>query len=217
MNGVDDEILRKLYELTNGESSWYADNLRDRATLAEWQWPGDYSSGYAKINEKLLDKYLNREKFSYNPYLDSNYTSYEKRMKKEGKDAMRDTMAKASELTGGYGSSYASAAGAQAYNSYLEKLYDSVKDFENSAYQRYENEGKSLADKIKLVSDLDKENYNRYRDKVSDYFEDRDYFNQKFEYADTAYKNSQKSVMSLLEKLATLESNDFYKWLNAIK
>ena len=50
------------------------------------------------------------------------YRQYESAYRRGGKQAMEDTMANAAALTGGYGNSYASTAGNQAYQSYLAEL-----------------------------------------------------------------------------------------------
>jgi hypothetical protein len=43
-----------------------------------------------------------------------------------GKSAMQDTIGQASALTGGYGSTYATSAGNQAYNAFIEDAYNNL-------------------------------------------------------------------------------------------
>ena len=216
MNGVSDDVLKKLYSLVDNESNWYADRLRDTSAYVDDRRPGAYSSAYAKLSDDLLNKYLNRKEFSYNPLTDSAFKSYENKMKREGQNAMREALANASALTGGYASSYAHSAANQAYRNYLEKLYDSVSDFENNAYSRYANETAKIKDGLEMVRALDDDAYKIYRDEMSDYHKDRDYYNEKYQKAQSEYTAKQKNAAAVLEKLATLGSNDFYKWMDVI-
>lgn len=215
MNGVDGDILKKLYEFAEDDDGTEAKKLKNSLEYLESQKPFAYQSEYAKLSDKLLDEYLNKEKFSYNPYTDASYVSYANRVKKDGKNAMKDTLARASELSGGYLSSYGENAAASAYNSYLEKLADAVADFEKQAYSRYENDRNYAKDKVDLVSSLDKNAYSRYKDEMSDFYKDREYFYDKYEDAENRYAADRRNGISILEKLASLENEDFYKLLNA--
>ena len=52
--------------------------------------------------------------------------------------------------------------------------------FYDRAYQKYLNAGQELYNQIGLVTGLDDRDYNRYRDEVSDYFANRDYYNNRY-------------------------------------
>ena len=105
--------------------------------------PG-YSSRYSSQIDALLDSVLNREGFSYDVESDPLYQQYRKQYIREGDRAMRDTMGNAAALTGGYGSSYGTTAGSQAYDYYLSQLNDRVPELEQLAYQKYQDEGTAL-------------------------------------------------------------------------
>ena len=93
---------------------------------------------------------------------------------------MRDTMGNAASLTGGYGNTYASAAGQQAYDNYVSMLNDKALDFYDRAYQRYNDEGQNLYNQMNVVTGLDNTDYQRYRDTVSDYYNDLNYYNGRY-------------------------------------
>ena len=57
-----------------------------------------------------------------------------------GKTAMADTIGQASAMTGGYGNSYATTAGSQAYQSYLQQLNNNIADYYNLALGAYNSE-----------------------------------------------------------------------------
>lgn len=72
------------------------------------------------------DKLLNREDFSFDLNNNALYNQYKDFYTKQGNLAMMDTIGQASAMTGGYGNSYAAAAGQQAYQQNLDKLGEMV-------------------------------------------------------------------------------------------
>ena len=87
---------------------------------------------------------------------------------------MQDAMAKSAALTGGFGNSYAQQAGQQAYQNYMEQLYDQLPELRNAAYQMYEAEGNRLRDNLSMLQQQDERDYGRYRDDVGDWRSDVD-------------------------------------------
>ena len=140
------------------------------------QKPAAYSSQYSPLIQDNLNKILNREAFSYDASADKLYQQYKDSYTAAGKQAMQDTMGNAALLTGGYGNSYATTAGQQAYNSYMQQLNDKIPELEQYAYQKYLNEGNELYNQGNMLQQLDSTDYGRYRDTVSDYNTDRDYY-----------------------------------------
>ena len=134
-----------------------------------------YESGYSAQVQDSLDKILNREKFDYNVNEDKLFSQYKDSYEKAGRQAMQDTMGNAALLTGGYGNSYAATAGQQAYNSYMDKLADKIPELEAKAYSRYKDEESSAYDRLSALLALENTDYDRYRDRVSDYNSDRDF------------------------------------------
>lgn len=77
------------------------------------------------------------------------YASLTKRYSQQGKKAMDDTIGKVAARTGGLASSYATAAGNQAYSSYMEKLEDAARGlYDSQRQEKIDNFGiyKSLYD-----------------------------------------------------------------------
>ena len=140
--------------------------------------PG-YSSRYSSQIDALLDSVLNREGFSYDVESDPLYQQYRKQYIREGDRAMRDTMGNAAALTGGYGSSYGTTAGSQAYDYYLSQLNDRVPELEQLAYQKYQDEGTALLNRLSALQAMEDQDYSRYRDQMNDYYNDRTFDYQK--------------------------------------
>ena len=137
--------------------------------------------------EKLeaYDAWKNRPDFSYDVNGDALYQQYKDQYITQGKLAMQDTMGQAAAMTGGYGNSYAQNVGQQAYQGYLQQLNDKVPELYQLALDQYNQEGENLLNQYGLLSDREKTEYGRYRDTVTDAYEERDYLTGR---ADTAYE-----------------------------
>lgn len=145
--------------------------------------PDEFESKYEGQISDILDNILNRPKFSYTSEDMTNddlYKMYRDQYMRQGNLAMRDTMGNAASLTGGYGNTYASAAGQQAYDNYVSMLNDKALDFYDRAYQRYNDEGQNLYNQMNVVTGLDNTDYQRYRDTVNDYYNDLNYYNGRY-------------------------------------
>lgn len=145
--------------------------------------PDEFSSQYTDEINTILDGILNRKEFSYGSedlMNDSLYQMYRDNYMRQGDLAMRDTMGNAAALTGGYGSTYAQAAGQQAYDNYLANLNDMALQFADRAYQRYQDETADRYNQLSSVMGLDNTDYSRYRDTVDDYYKDLNYMNNRY-------------------------------------
>lgn len=158
---------------TSGRTQDYEDKLHD----LEDNKPADYTSKYQGTIDSLIDSILNRKDFDTNEVYDSDlYKNYRDQYIQQGQKAMRDTIGAASAATGGYGSTYATAAGQQAYDSYLSQLNDRSLDIYDRVYQKYLNEGQELYNRLGMVNNQDSIDYGRYRDTVNDYYNDLNYY-----------------------------------------
>lgn len=111
--------------------------------------------------DQLTDQYTSRGPFSYDPAADAGYQSYVNMMKANGEAAMRDTMAKAASLTGGYGNSYAVAAAQGAYNDYLREADAAQGEFYDRALAKYNAEGNELLNRLSLLQGQEDAAYQR--------------------------------------------------------
>lgn len=151
----------------------YADKLED----LEDNKPGDYVSKYNSTIDSIVDSILNREQFDPNSVYDTDlYKNYREQYMQQGNKAMRDTIGNISGMTGGYGSTYATAAGQQAYDNHISQLGDKTLDIYDRVYQQYLNEGQELYNQLGMVNNQDSIDYGRYRDTVSDYYNDLNYY-----------------------------------------
>lgn len=100
------------------------------------------------------------------------YASLAKRYSTQGQKAMDDTIGKVAARTGGLASSYATAAGNQAYNDYMGKLEDVARAmYDDQRQEKMEqfNLQKALYDQdYREANDLYERSYRASRDNVSD-------------------------------------------------
>lgn len=166
------------------QSSDKVNDYYDRLQEQEENKPGAYESQYEEQINTILDSILNNQKFSYTAddlANDDLYQMYRENYTRQGDLAMRDTMGNAAALTGGYGSTYATAAGQQAYDNYLAQLNDLALEFSDRAYQQYLNEQSERYNQLGAVTGLDETAYNRYRDEVGDYYNDLSYLANRYD------------------------------------
>lgn len=144
--------------------------------------PQAYVSPYQTQLDDLYAKITNRGPFKYSLNGDMLYQNAKEQYQQLGKQAMVDTIGQATQLTGGYGNSYAQNAGNQMYQQWLTKLNDKIPEFYDLAMRRYAMEGDELNNQYGLLRDRENEAYGRYRDTVSDY-------NQNLQMAYNVYNN----------------------------
>ena len=90
-------------------------------------------TSYSDQVRDMMSQIQNRDKFSYDVDSDPLFQQALASAMNSGKSAMQDTIGQASALTGGYGSSYATSAANQAYNSFVEDAYNNLPQY----YQMY--------------------------------------------------------------------------------
>lgn len=163
---------------TSGRTDDYYDILQD----LEANKPGDYQSRWDADINSIIDSIMNRPQFDQSDVFDSDlYKMYREQYIQQGQKAMRDTMGAAQAMTGGYGSTYAQAAGQQAYDSYLSQLGDQTLNIYDRIYNQYLQEGQELYNQLGMLNNQDSIDYGRYRDTVSDYYSDLAYYSGRYD------------------------------------
>lgn len=119
---------------------------------------GNYTSRYGDQLEGALNKVVN---WNYNPMEDANYQALAKIYGARGNIAAKDTLADASSLNGGYGTSYAVSAAQQARNQYNQELAGLIPQLEATAYER-------ATGTLGALRDADDTDYGRWRDTEGD-------------------------------------------------
>jgi hypothetical protein len=165
---------------------------------------GDFSYSKSDTFNQIMDKILNREKFSYDVNGDALYQQYKDKYIQQGKMAMADTMGQAAAMTGGYGSSYSASVGNQAYQASLQQLNDVIPQLYQMAYDRYNQEGQDLYNQYGMLSDDRSTEYGMWGDKRNMLVADRDYYGNDY------YNVSDRDYGQWKDKGSILGSNRDY-------
>ena len=175
--------MSKYFTKKERKKAWetYEDNANALAGLGEFssqgtnvinqgvkglQGLGTFNSDYQNLYGDAIENYANMGKFEYNLAGDPLFNQYKDNYTQMGKNAMQDTMGQAAALTGGYGNSYATAAGQQAYNSYMSELNNRIPELYSLALQNYNTEASRLQNIANLYGnaiDRDMNIYNANR------------------------------------------------------
>jgi len=128
-----------------------------------------FNSAYTKEMANAYNKFKNRGPFEYDMNNDALYQQYANQAKALGNQAMQDTMGQAAQLSGGYGNSYATSVGQQAYNSELQKLKDIVPQLYSQAYDRYNQEGQDILNTYNLAQQMYGNDWDKYQSDLAQY------------------------------------------------
>lgn len=137
--------------------------------------PGEYKSTWEGQMNDLIDRIMNREDFSYDVNSDALYQQMKDQYAALGKMAMQDTMGQAAAMTGGYGSSYASTAGNQAYQGYLSQLNEVVPELYGMARDQYNQEGQEMYNQYGMLADQESQDYGRWVDGYNQWASEREH------------------------------------------
>ena len=140
------------------------------------QKPQGYNSKYQPQMDELLQQIMNPGTFNYEFNGDNLFKMYADEYTQRGKQASMDAMGQAAALTGGYGNSYAQQVGNQAYDQYLTQLYDKGLELRDRAYQQFLDEENRKYIQYNMLNTADQNEYNRYRDTVGDWQNERGYY-----------------------------------------
>ena len=172
-------------------------------------------TSYSDQVKDMMDKIMNRDKFSYDVDTDPLFQQALASAMNSGKQAMQDTIGQASALTGGYGSTYATTAGNQAYNAFIEDAYDNLPQYYQMALEAYQMEGEEMYRQFGMVSELDDKEYNR---NVTAYDATYQHRNQMYNEAYTRFRDYKTDAFAM----ANLQLNehgqkvsDAYNYYNA--
>lgn len=130
------------------------------------------TEGYKRSRE-AREKYFDNE-FSYDPEKDELYRQYKERYIEGGQNAADDAIARSAMRTGGMASSYATTAGALAYQDYMKGLNDKIPELSELAYQKWEDKQARLREKAEYGENMTEDEYSDWAMGRSAYLDKRD-------------------------------------------
>lgn len=179
----------------NQSNQW----ANEMANMGKFEYDNKYDD---KISE-LLNKFENN-KFSYDINNDPLYQQLAENFQQKGKQAMIDTMGQASAMTGGYGSSYASSVGQQAYQQNLNELNSVAPQLMDMAYNHYNNQQNQTLQLSQFYSDLDKGDFNKalssYQTNMDRYKGMMDHYQNQYQYMDSSEREDYRVALDAAYK-----------------
>ena len=118
-------------------------------------------TSYSSRINSLMNEYLNRDDFEYDSSEDVMFQQMLAQAMSDGKVAMQDSIGQASALTGGYGSTYATAVGNNMYNQYVQDAYNNLPEYYQLALDAYNQEGQEMLSQLSLLMDADAQEYQK--------------------------------------------------------
>ena len=241
------EVLKGISSVTDiiGQDTWDAINKKFEApsayteamnltnSLREQLTSGRTS--YSDQIDAMISKIQNRDAFEYDVDSDMLFQQYLASSMASGKTAMQDTLGQAAALTGGYGSTYATSAGNQAYNAYIQDAYNNLPEYYQMAMEAYQMEGEEMYNQLAMLGDADSREYERLfnaysvnNDHAQDiynkaYGEWQDSVSNAFNSAGLQlqehgqlYDQAYNTYMALQDNAQNLYNNEYTKWADEV-
>lgn len=167
--------------------------------------PGDYESQYKDqidgVQNKLND--MNKNGFSYDYTKDMAYQQYKNRYTRGAELASEDATAQAAARSGGYGNSWGTSSGQNAYQTTMNGLSDVANSLYDQAYSEYNTKKSDLSNKLSALQQQESLAQNAYDLKMNKY--NNELNSAANEYYDAVSANQQR------------KANRAAKWGNGLK
>lgn len=173
-------------------------------------------TSYTDQIKELMSQIQNREDFEYDVDEDTLFQQALASAMGSGKSAMQDTIGQASALTGGYGSTYATSAGNQAYNAYIEDAYNNLPEYYNMALQAYQMEGQEMYQQLDMLNTADATEWGRTYDAwQSNFANAQQMYNQEYGAWQDSVTNAYNSANLQLSEHNQLVTNAYNLYVTA--
>ena len=149
------DMAKGIIDAKNNQVTGYLDTTEAQTAMANIQNSLDALHNIDKSNmNAIYDKIRNRDPFSYDASKDQLFQNAMANGMKSGQLAMADTMGQAAALTGGYGSSYATQAGAGAYANVINNVMNQLPEYYKLNLEAYNNETDNLYRQLDMERNL---------------------------------------------------------------
>jgi hypothetical protein len=167
-----------------------------------------YNSAYQSGIKSLVDKYNDENHFDWSAEGSAEYQGMKTKAKREGQRDLEDVQGAYSANTGGYGNSFAQAAGQRAYDRRMEELTAQIPALRQTALNNWSQNQERTMQQIGMMQGLDDTAYSRYRDKVSDKLSFMNYYQQKYQTAQGLDMSQFQNELSAWQARMGAASND---------
>lgn len=143
------------------------------------KYPDGYQMKYGDRISELISKLGETEKFNYDVESDPLWNSIKDQYQRNALLGKQNAIGDAAGLTGGYGSSYAIAAGQQAYQQSISEMTDLIPELHNTALNAWQANRGALTDNLYAVMNAEDMEYSKWMDEYNMWANNRDYMAQK--------------------------------------
>ena len=174
-------------------------------------------TSYTDQIKDMISQIMNREDFEYDVDKDTLFQQALASAMGSGRTAMQDTIGQASALTGGYGSTYATSAGNQAYNAYIEDAYNNLPEYYNMALQAYQMEGQEMYQQLDMLNAADAAEWGRTYDAwQSNFANAQQIYNQEYNAWADSIDNAYNLYMASKESADSLYAKEYQTWQDKV-
>ena len=222
-----DDVTNKYKEADNNYSNYkelasgtFNSEAYDQAMQYTKELLAKLNSGRTSYTDQIKDlmsQIQNREDFEYDVDKDTLFQQALASAMGSGKSAMQDTIGQASALTGGYGSTYATSAGNQAYNAYIEDAYNNLPEYYNIALQAYQMEGQEMYQQLDMLNAADAAEWGRTYDAwQSNFANAQQIYNQEYNAWADSIDNAYNLYMASKESADSLYAKEYQTWQDKV-
>ena len=212
-----DKYLDNYQELASGSFNSEAYNQAMQYTNELLEKLNSGKTSYTDQIKDLMSQIQNREDFEYDVDKDTLFQQALASAMGSGKTAMQDTIGQASSLTGGYGSTYATSAGNQAYNAFIEDAYNNLPEYYNMALQAYQMEGQEMYQQLDMLNAADATEWGRTYDAwQSNFANAQQIYNQDYAAWQDSINNAYNLYATSKESADSLYAKEYQTWADTV-
>ena len=144
------------------------------------QAPGPYQSPYkAQIDSRMQN--LGNRNFAYNYREDPTYQQYKRQYETTARRASENAQANAAAVSGGFGSSWATTAGEDAYANAMSGLDDVANGLYTQALNSYTDESNNMYTQLQNLMQAESQAQQQYNQSLSNYYNNLNYYQTQYQ------------------------------------
>ena len=178
-------------------------NARTELERFEQTKPADYQSKYQGQIDNVMGKLDDLGDFDYDPASDTAYRQYKTEYTQKAKLANQNAQANASAMTGGYGSSYGTQVGQNAYAATMSDLDNVLDGLTSQNRSEYNTKKSGLEQQLSGLQEAEKNDYSKYQSDLSNWYNDLSYKQNEY---NNAYNEQQQNTQNGLSILGSILS-----------
>lgn len=166
-------------------------NARSELERFEQTKPADYQSKYQGQIDNVMGKLDDLGDFDYDPASDTAYKQYKNEYTQKAKLANQNAQANAAAQTGGYGSSYGTQAGQNAYTATMNNLDNVLNSLQDQSRSEYTAKRTGLESQLSGLQNAEQQDYQNYQKDMANWMDGLQY--RQNEYDKASSESSQRT------------------------